>query len=111
MALYDLPALIDYILKVSETQNLFYIGHSMGSSVFFACLALKPHYNDKIKVMIALAPAVYADNFRNKPIRLIVAPLCSILVLNYKKYIEEIRRCVHPFQCCFKKFLRVNSVS
>jgi len=80
MALYDLPALFDYILKATGTEDLFYIGHSMGCSVFFVALALKPHLNTKIRAMIALAPAVYADNFRNKPIRMVVAPVCSILV-------------------------------
>ncbi|XP_055381697.1 lipase 1-like [Condylostylus longicornis] len=35
IGIYDLPALIDYILMKTSSQKLHYIGHSQGSTVFF----------------------------------------------------------------------------
>lgn len=81
MAEYDLPAVIDYILEVKITENRFhlqrldnhqviYVGHSMGTSMAFAMLSLKPEYNDKVKAMFALAPVGYMRHIKS-PIRLL----------------------------------------
>uniref|UniRef100_A0A8D9A6K4 Lipase n=1 Tax=Cacopsylla melanoneura TaxID=428564 RepID=A0A8D9A6K4_9HEMI len=60
MGTFDVPALIDYILeRKPRHKKLFYIGHSLGSTMFFAMCNTRPEYNDKIHLMIALAPAVY----------------------------------------------------
>lgn len=56
MAVYDLPAMIDHALEVSGQQNLFYIGHSMGTTMSYILLSMKPEYKDKIKFSISLAP-------------------------------------------------------
>ncbi|XP_025991603.1 lipase 3 isoform X3 [Solenopsis invicta] len=54
----DLPAMFDYILKYTEQKDLYYIGHSMGTTSLFALLSTKPEYNVKIKMAILMAPAV-----------------------------------------------------
>lgn len=48
---------MDYVSKVSGQQKLFLIGHSMGSLVAYILLALKPQYNDRVKLLVSLAPA------------------------------------------------------
>ncbi|KAI5734684.1 hypothetical protein M8J77_009460 [Diaphorina citri] len=59
---FDLPALIDYILIRKPGQSrIFYIGHSLGTTMFFAMCNTRPEYNDKIHLMIGLAPAAYFD--------------------------------------------------
>ncbi|XP_015603030.1 lipase 3 isoform X2 [Cephus cinctus] len=59
MSQYDIPAMIDYILKETEVKSLVYIGHSMGTTIIYALLSTKPEYNDKIKLIVSLAPIVY----------------------------------------------------
>ncbi|KAJ9577879.1 hypothetical protein L9F63_025261, partial [Diploptera punctata] len=54
----DVPAEIDYILAITGYKKLFYIGHSMGTTMFFVMMSERPEYNSKIQVMIGLAPAV-----------------------------------------------------
>ena len=62
-AKYDIPAAIDYILNASPGYNqLFYIGHSMGSTLFFNAMVINPAYNDKIRLMFALGPVAYLGN-------------------------------------------------
>ncbi|XP_011301661.1 lipase 1 isoform X2 [Fopius arisanus] len=56
MAVYDLPAVIDYALEVSREKALHYVGHSMGTTMTFVLLSMVPEYNDKIKLAVALAP-------------------------------------------------------
>ncbi|KAK4880453.1 hypothetical protein RN001_008599 [Aquatica leii] len=59
---YDLPANIDNVLNVTKQENLFYIGHSLGTISFFAMAAFKPEYNNKIRLMTAFAPVAYITN-------------------------------------------------
>ncbi|XP_053675174.1 uncharacterized protein LOC128725421 [Anopheles nili] len=69
MGYYDLPAVIDYILRRSGTQQLHYIGHSQGTTVFFVMAASRPEYNDKIAHMYALSPAVNVRRVRSPAVR------------------------------------------
>ena len=62
MGIYDLPTMIDYILKTTGQEKLFYIGYSQGCTQFFVMGSLKPEYNDKIHLAVTLAPAVYLGN-------------------------------------------------
>lgn len=73
VALHDLPAMIDYVLKTSGQEKLHYVGHSQGTTAFFALAADFPAYNEKIISMHALAPMAYMKNARSPLIRM-VAP-------------------------------------
>lgn len=57
----DLPAMIDYILKVTSRTKLFYTGHSQGSTIFYVMATELPEYNDKINAMFSLAPVAYCS--------------------------------------------------
>lgn len=62
MGMYDLPAIIDYILKQTGQKQLFYIGFSQGTTQFWVLMSLRPEYNKKIKLMSALAPVAYTGH-------------------------------------------------
>lgn len=65
MGYYDLPATIDYILETTGQENMFYIGHSQGTTAFLVLAAEKPEYNNKIRLMTALAPISFMSNIPN----------------------------------------------
>jgi len=65
MGTYDVPAQIDRILMTTGQQKLFYIGHSMGTTMFFVMLSQRPEYNEKIHAMIALAPVAFFTPTKN----------------------------------------------
>ncbi|XP_072932307.1 lipase 3-like [Epargyreus clarus] len=75
-ALYDLPAVIDHIMKVKgEGTKITYIGHSMGTTILFAMLTLRPEYNNILAAGFALAPVVFFTDLKS-PIKSL-APLAS----------------------------------
>jgi len=73
MGKYDLPAEIDYVLGRTGMKELRYIGFSMGTSIFWIMMSIRPEYNAKVKVMVALAPVVYINNMKGFP-RIFLAP-------------------------------------
>ena len=62
---YDLPASIDYVLKETGHEKVSYVGYSLGSAIFFVGANLKPDLNDKIEVMIGLAPTSTVQRLDN----------------------------------------------
>lgn len=58
----DIPAMIDYTLNTTNQTQLFYVGHSQGTTAFFVMCSERPEYNQKIKMMHALAPVAYMNN-------------------------------------------------
>ncbi|XP_069358092.1 lipase 3-like [Maniola hyperantus] len=77
IGLYDLPAMIDYVLSTTANEKLYYIGHSQGTTAFFAMLALKPEYNFKVNMMFALAPIAWISNAKS-PIFKLFTPAYEI---------------------------------
>ncbi|XP_054153917.1 lipase member J-like [Oppia nitens] len=68
MIAYDLPSIIDYILKQTNHSSLAYIGHSQGTAIMFGLLASRPEYSQIIDPFIALAPVAYVSHIKS-PIR------------------------------------------
>lgn len=58
IGIYDLPAMIDYILFETKQNQLSYIGHSQGVTAAMVMLSSKPEYNEKIRVMHAMTPPI-----------------------------------------------------
>ncbi|XP_051655684.1 lipase member M-like [Manacus candei] len=56
MAIYDLPAMVGFIIMQTEQQKLFYVGHAQGSSLGFIAFSSLPHLGEKIKLFFALTP-------------------------------------------------------
>jgi pimeloyl-ACP methyl ester carboxylesterase len=52
----------DYVLNKTGQEDLYYIGYSMGAIIFIVFTSMKPEYNEKILLMIALAPSTFMAN-------------------------------------------------
>ncbi|XP_039754173.1 lipase 3-like [Pararge aegeria] len=76
VALYDLPAVIDHVVKLKGKEaKITYIGHSMGTTILFAMLSLRPEYNDILSAGFALAPVTFLSDLQS-PIKAL-APIAS----------------------------------
>ncbi|XP_055551707.1 lipase 1-like [Wyeomyia smithii] len=58
---YDVPALVDYVLRQTKAPRLHYIGFSQGALVGFVALSYRPEYNPKVIQLQAFSPAVFVD--------------------------------------------------
>lgn len=95
MAVKDIPSNIDYILELTGNKKISYVGHSQGTTIFFAFISELPEYNDKVNVMHALAPIMsgrYSDNpvivlygQYNKQLE-IIAKIFNFFVIDFEKY-------------------------
>ena len=55
-ALFDFPAIINYVLKHTKQRQLYYVGHSQGTMMSFAGLSNNKALQSKIKINFALGP-------------------------------------------------------
>jgi lysosomal acid lipase/cholesteryl ester hydrolase len=62
LAIYDLPALVDYVRKQTGYDKIGFIGHSQGNGTAFISLStgMVPELGEKLTYFGALAPAVFA---------------------------------------------------
>ncbi|XP_064572470.1 lysosomal acid lipase/cholesteryl ester hydrolase [Zonotrichia leucophrys gambelii] len=67
MAKYDIPASVDFILKKTGQEQVFYIGHSQGTTMAFVAFSTLPQLAKKIKMFFALAP-VATVKFATSPL-------------------------------------------
>ncbi|XP_062551583.1 lipase 3-like isoform X2 [Armigeres subalbatus] len=61
IGLYDVPAMVDYILHLTGRKRLHYVGHSQGAVVFLVMTSLLPQYNQKITSAHLSAPAAFVS--------------------------------------------------
>ncbi|XP_059059307.1 lipase 3-like [Achroia grisella] len=80
---YDLPAMIDYVIKETGVSKIHYVGFSQGTTAFWVMTSMRPEYNDKIVAMQALAPIAYVGNIRS-PLIKAMAPFVNSLERIFK---------------------------
>ncbi|XP_025831371.1 uncharacterized protein LOC108737783 [Agrilus planipennis] len=90
MGVYDLPACINYILnKTNASNDIFYVGHSQGGTLFYVYASLFPEIAAKnIKIAFTLAPAVFLGH-ANRVTR------AAILFLVDNKWLFEVLGVTH----------------
>ncbi|XP_031783671.1 lipase 3 [Nasonia vitripennis] len=72
IGVYDIPAMIDYVLEKTNQPSLHYIGYSQGTTTFYVMCSERPEYNDKVKAMVTMAPIAFLSNQRSPLIKFIV---------------------------------------
>ncbi|XP_034864443.1 lysosomal acid lipase/cholesteryl ester hydrolase isoform X1 [Mirounga leonina] len=67
MANYDLPASINFILNKTGQEQVYYVGHSQGTTIGFIAFSRIPELAKKVKMFFALAP-VASVSFSTSPL-------------------------------------------
>ncbi|KIZ02122.1 lipase, gastric [Monoraphidium neglectum] len=69
LALLDLPAQIDFILKFTGKPSLATVGHSQGCTLPLMLLSAKPEYNAKVWLMMQIGAVTHAEEIQAKYMR------------------------------------------
>ena len=72
IGIYDLPAMLDYVLDNTGFKKSGYFGHSQGTTSFWVLCSMRPEYNEKITMMHALAPVAYMKHIKSPLLGLVV---------------------------------------
>lgn len=107
--IYDIPAMIDYILSNTSMEYLHYIGHSMGTTAFLILNSEKPQYNQKIRSANLLAPIGYISNSIS-PLIKFACPLLGSSTLQSPNFFEIFPKSTY-FSNWFANTCQVNSSS
>lgn len=94
---YDLAASIDYVLTKTDYSKCHYIAHSQGSTSFFVLTSERPEYNDKILLVVALAPPVFMTHIENSFFRILSRHLTEIEVIHFAH--EQLRLMLDCQKC------------
>ncbi|XP_022651742.1 uncharacterized protein LOC111246432 [Varroa destructor] len=71
IGLFDVTAGIDFVLRSTGFYRVTLIGWSQGSTDIFVTLSLRPEYNAKVKLFVALAPVANITHL-NSPITMFI---------------------------------------
>ncbi|NWH40789.1 LIPM Lipase, partial [Chloropsis hardwickii] len=81
MAMYDLPATINYILKKTGQKQLHYVAFSQGTTTGFIAFSSIPELDGKIKMFFALAPITVNSNVKTPLVRAFDLPEALIKLI------------------------------
>ncbi|XP_039409835.1 lysosomal acid lipase/cholesteryl ester hydrolase-like [Corvus cornix cornix] len=105
MAIYDLPATINYILQKTGQEQLYYVGYSQGTTTGFIAFSSIPELDRKIKMFFALAPITVNSNMKSPLVRVFDLPevlikliLGHTVVFDKDDILKQVvsRMCTHP---------------
>uniref|UniRef100_A0A672P4B2 Lipase n=1 Tax=Sinocyclocheilus grahami TaxID=75366 RepID=A0A672P4B2_SINGR len=74
LAKKDLPAVINFITKTTGQEQIFYVGHSQGTTIAFIAFSTMPELASKIKMFFALAPVATVGLTKSSMSKLSVIP-------------------------------------
>ncbi|CAG5117927.1 unnamed protein product, partial [Candidula unifasciata] len=75
MGAYDVPAMVNFVVATSGVEQVYYVGHSQGTTIGFIAFGENEEVAAKIKQFIALAPVARIANTKS-PMRLL-APVAK----------------------------------
>jgi lysosomal acid lipase/cholesteryl ester hydrolase len=90
IGLYDLPAMIDYMLKETKSSKTFFVGHSQGTTSLLVLLSTRPEYNQKIIQAHLMAPAAFMKNWPKSTAKSLASDVqvnqisCEIISFHFK---------------------------
>ncbi|XP_042338151.1 gastric triacylglycerol lipase isoform X2 [Plectropomus leopardus] len=89
MALKDLPAVVDFVLKVTGQDQIFYVGHSQGTTIAFMAFSTLPDLASKIKMFFGLAPVATAAFTTSAMTKLTILPEFLVWLFGRRDFLPQ----------------------
>ncbi|XP_014822117.1 PREDICTED: lysosomal acid lipase/cholesteryl ester hydrolase-like [Calidris pugnax] len=94
MAMYDLPAMIDFVLQKTGQKQIYYVGYSQGCTIAFIAFSTMPELAQKIKMFFALAPALTIKHSRSPIMKMSFLLDRQFKMFQLWRFLPEL--CRHP---------------
>uniref|UniRef100_A0A8C9UIA9 Lipase n=1 Tax=Serinus canaria TaxID=9135 RepID=A0A8C9UIA9_SERCA len=92
MGKYDIPAELNFIMNKTGQKDVFYIGHSEGSTSGFIAFYMYPELAKRVKVFFALGPVTACPHATSPLVKITNLPEPLLrLVLGYKGAAHQIK--------------------
>jgi lysosomal acid lipase/cholesteryl ester hydrolase len=66
MAMFDLPASIDYVTNLTKQEKVTFVSHSMGTTIGYAAIGINPeYYQEKLNLFVQLSPVLELKNSKS----------------------------------------------
>ncbi|XP_039148048.1 lipase 3 isoform X2 [Drosophila simulans] len=90
IGIYDLPAIVDYVLARTNRRQLHYVGHSQGTTVLLVLLSQRPEYNARFANAALMAPVAFLQHLSSPPLRLLARDSSMATLLLNKLGLHEL---------------------
>ncbi|KAH8405140.1 hypothetical protein KR222_004568, partial [Zaprionus bogoriensis] len=90
IGVYDLPAIVEHVLRVTHQRRLHYVGHSQGTTVLLVLVAQRPQFNACFASVTLLAPVAYLQHLSSLPLRLLARDLSGVMLLLQQLGLNEL---------------------
>ncbi|XP_016972366.1 lipase 3 [Drosophila rhopaloa] len=74
IGIYDLPAMMDFVLYRTGADQLTYVGHSQGTTSYFVLNSMIPRFKSRIRSAHLLAPVAWMEHMES-PLATVGGPL------------------------------------
>uniref|UniRef100_A0A905QWQ5 AB hydrolase-1 domain-containing protein n=2 Tax=Rhodnius prolixus TaxID=13249 RepID=A0A905QWQ5_RHOPR len=71
--------MIDHIRLATGHKRVFYVGYSLGGTVFFVACSSRPAVNEKIRAGVVIAPYMFTPVHLNKVLQLTIRIIFSVM--------------------------------
>lgn len=82
LGMYDVPAMIEYIVNTTSRPLDVYVGHSMGTTAFYVMASEVPEFGRMVRIMASFAPVAFMSHMQS-PIRRL-APYAADLKVRHR---------------------------
>ncbi|XP_030375566.1 lipase 3 [Scaptodrosophila lebanonensis] len=79
IGIFDLPAVLDYVLAITRQRQLHYVGHSQGTTVLLVLLAQRQDYNGRLASVSLMAPVAFLKHLSSPPLNLLASNTLRLL--------------------------------
>ncbi|XP_016929978.3 lipase 3 [Drosophila suzukii] len=90
IGIYDLPAIVDYVLARTHRRQVHYVGHSQGTTVLLVLLSQRPEYNARLANAALMAPVAFLQHLSSPPLRLLASDSAGVTLLLNKLGLHEL---------------------
>uniref|UniRef100_A0A452IMH2 Lipase n=1 Tax=Gopherus agassizii TaxID=38772 RepID=A0A452IMH2_9SAUR len=101
MGIYDLQAMINFILQETGQKQLYYVGYSQGGSMGFIAFSSMPQLAQKVKMFFALAPAVTVGHSKSPVVKMLLMPEEDLLGKREFRWWSKTMREFAAKICCY----------